>query len=206
MRVENSSDQAGRKSNLTILLDCNILVLEYMTNAELAILGLVTEAPRHGYEIETLIEQRGMRSWTDLGFSSIYYILAKLQERGLIHGHNEPAAGRGPLRKVFTVTGKGEAAWRRATLEALAGPGQPNSSFLLGLAGLPGIGAQEAVTALREYRRGVLRRREEVQQAWQQAENLPVFLQGMFEYSDSLLQTEIEWLDRYIPRLESQIE
>ena len=30
-----------------------------MTNAELAILGLVGETPRHGYEIEQVIEERG---------------------------------------------------------------------------------------------------------------------------------------------------
>ena len=32
-----------------------------MTNAELAILSLVVETPRHGYEIEQVIEERGMR-------------------------------------------------------------------------------------------------------------------------------------------------
>ena len=46
-----------------------------LTNAELAILSLIVEQPRHGYEIEQVIEQRGMREWTDVGFSSIYYLL-----------------------------------------------------------------------------------------------------------------------------------
>ena len=55
-----------------------------MTNAELAILSLVAEQPRHGYEIESVIEQRGMRAWTEIGFSSIYYILKKLEKAGLI--------------------------------------------------------------------------------------------------------------------------
>jgi DNA-binding PadR family transcriptional regulator len=43
-----------------------------MTNAELAILSLVAEQPRHGYEIEQVIEEREMREWTEIGFSSIY--------------------------------------------------------------------------------------------------------------------------------------
>lgn len=176
-----------------------------MTNAELAILGLVAEAPRHGYEIEQLIEQRGMRNWTEVGFSSIYYILGKLEQRGWISSQSQPAAGRGPSRKVYTIQPAGQAAWHEATLAALSGPGQPNSSFLLGLAGLPGIQPEEAVDALREYRRHILKRRDEVQEAWQQAESLPFFLQGMFEYSSNLIETELEWLDRYIPRLASQI-
>ena len=50
-----------------------------MTNAEFAILSLIVEQPRHGYEIEQVIEERGMRNWTEVGFSSIYYILNKLE-------------------------------------------------------------------------------------------------------------------------------
>ena len=45
-----------------------------MTNAEFAILSLIFELPRHGYEIEKTIEKRGMREWTEIGFSSIYYL------------------------------------------------------------------------------------------------------------------------------------
>ena len=32
-----------------------------MTNAELAILNLIAEKPRHGYQIEQVIQDRGMR-------------------------------------------------------------------------------------------------------------------------------------------------
>jgi DNA-binding PadR family transcriptional regulator len=174
-----------------------------MTNTELAILGLVAEAPRHGYEIERLIEQRGMRNWTEVGFSSIYYVLGKLEQRGWIASRTEPAEGRGPARKVFEIQPTGRDAWYQATLEALTGPGQPNSSFLLGLAGLPGIRSADAVVALRQYRRGILARKNEVDEAWQRAGTLPFVLEGMFEYSVNLLQTELDWLDRYIPRLEN---
>ena len=55
-----------------------------MTNAELAILSLIAEQPRHGYDIEQIIEARGMRDWTEIGFSSIYYLLNKLEKAGLI--------------------------------------------------------------------------------------------------------------------------
>lgn len=175
-----------------------------MTNAELAILGLIAEAPRHGYDLEQLIDKRGMRNWTEVGFSSIYYILAKLEQRGWIAGSTQPAEGRGPARKVYAIQPPGWEAWYQATLAALTGPGEPNSSFLLGLAGLPGIRPADAVSALRNYRRGILTRKGQVEDAWQQAGSLPFVLEGIFEYSVNLLQTELDWLDRYIPRLESQ--
>ena len=55
-----------------------------MTNAELAILSLIAEQPRHGYDIEQIIEARGMREWTEIGFSSIYYLPNKLEKAGLV--------------------------------------------------------------------------------------------------------------------------
>lgn len=55
-----------------------------MTNAEFALISLLAEAPLHGYGVEQVIEQRGMRQWTEIGFSSIYFLLKKLESRGLI--------------------------------------------------------------------------------------------------------------------------
>ena len=63
----------------------NILKIEYsmnrISNIEAAILGLLCERPQYGYEIEKIIEKRNMRNWTEIGFSSIYYILKKLEEK-----------------------------------------------------------------------------------------------------------------------------
>ena len=176
-----------------------------MTNAELAILGLVMETPRHGYEIEQTIEERGMRDWTDVGFSSIYYILKKLEQRGLITSHKEPAPGRGPARKVYSVTGQGQGAWYQATLEALSEPGVPSQSFLLGLAGLPAVPDAQAIVALQEYKSKLELRRDGVEAKWKgSGQAMPLFLDGMFEYSYRLVQTEIEWLEEFIHKLEAQ--
>jgi DNA-binding PadR family transcriptional regulator len=104
-----------------ILYNYNILWIGYavMTNAELVVLSLIAEQPRHGYEIEIVIEDRGMREWTEVGFSSIYYILKKLEKAGLITGHMELADGKGPARKVYRLTPQGHEAWRKSTIEAL---------------------------------------------------------------------------------------
>jgi len=91
-----------------------------MTNAELAILSLIIEQPRHGYNLEQVIEERGMRNWTEIGFSSIYYILRKLEKAGLIESHTEPSEGKGPGRKVYQVTSAGRKTWYAAALESLS--------------------------------------------------------------------------------------
>src|SRR3989304_5788294 len=53
-----------------------------MRNADLAVLGLLMEQPRHGYQIEQVIQERNMRDWTEIGFSSIYAILGRLLKQG----------------------------------------------------------------------------------------------------------------------------
>lgn len=176
-----------------------------MTNAELAILGLIVEKPRHGYAIEQTIEERGMRDWTEVGFSSIYYILNKLEKDALITSRLEKTPGRGPTRKVYEITEAGRSAWFQATLSALSQPGPPNSSLLLGLIGLPAIPTGQAIAALEQYRGHLMERRERLQASWKTAgEHLPLFLEGMFEYGYRLVQTEIQWLEEFIRKLEDQ--
>jgi DNA-binding PadR family transcriptional regulator len=38
-----------------------------MTDAELAILSIVAEEPIYGYDIQTIITQRALRIWTNIG-------------------------------------------------------------------------------------------------------------------------------------------
>ncbi|MBA3293044.1 MAG: PadR family transcriptional regulator, partial [Geodermatophilaceae bacterium] len=76
-----------------------------LTDAELVLLGLVAERPRHGYDLETVIAERGVREWTALGFSSIYYVLNKLESRGLVS--SERVSGRQKGRRTYTLTSAG---------------------------------------------------------------------------------------------------
>jgi hypothetical protein len=91
-------------SNFDLRIDIlNILFLyenmkSNLTDAELLVLGLVAEMPRHGYQLEQVIEQRGMREWTRIGFSSIYFVLGKLEMMGLFAAKK---TGRGQSKENF---------------------------------------------------------------------------------------------------------
>src|SRR6266550_1798187 len=88
-----------------------------LTDGELTVLGLLVEQPRHGYELERVIEERGVRAWTALGFSSIYYVLDKLARRGLIEATSAPSSGKS--RATFRVTALGREVCAAATRDAL---------------------------------------------------------------------------------------
>jgi hypothetical protein len=76
--------------------------------------GLVIEHPCHGYDLDRTIAERGIRQWADVAFSSIYYVLGKLETRGLVRSEH----GDGPKsRRVYSATDEG----RTAATNAAAG-------------------------------------------------------------------------------------
>ncbi len=174
-----------------------------MTNAELAILSLIAEQPRHGYGVEQVIEERGMREWTEIGFSSIYYLLKKLEREGLIEGQLEKAE-RGPARKVYHLTPAGREALRAGVLNALSVPRRRYSPLQLGLADLPGIPPGEALAALQEYCDALAARLEHVQVRRESQRPLPYFVDAMFDHSITMIRAELEWITQFMSQLEDQ--
>ncbi len=173
-----------------------------MTNAELAILSLIVETPRHGYQIERVIEERGMRDWTEIGFSSIYYVLKKLERNGWVESRIKQDEGRGPARKVYYVTQDGMDAWHDATLKVLSQPMQRYSSLLLGLSNLPGLAHEEAIMALRHYAEHLAEQFERVRGRSQELAPLPYFVTAMFDHSVAVIEAELAWARRFIHQLE----
>ena len=75
-------------------------------STELLILALLEERPRHGYEIGKLIE---LRSGGKLQFriGSLYPILVRLEDRGLIKGRWVEREGE-QRRRYYRLSAKGE--------------------------------------------------------------------------------------------------
>lgn len=174
-----------------------------MTNAEGAILGLIAEKARHGYEIEQVIEERGMRDWTEIGFSSIYYLLNKLEGEGRVRGSLEKGPGRGPARKVYHVTASGMEALKETVITSLAVPARSPSPLHLGLANLPGISPEDALSALALHVRALASDRERIETRRRSQAPLPFFVDAMFDYSLAMMDAEIGWLEKTIRRIES---
>jgi len=178
-----------------------------MTNTEMAIISLVVEKPRHGYEIEQVIEAREMRNWTEVGFSSIYSILNKLEKKGFVEGQMEKPAGKGPARKVYHITKAGLEAYQRVTTEALSTPIPPYSAFLLGLSNLQDIPAEDSLQALHQYRKKMVERAEHLRKRWDsQKDNLPFNVNAQFDLSMTLIDAELSWVADFIHQLEARQE
>ena len=79
-----------------------------MTNAELAILTLIAEQPRHGYEIIQTIQEFGfVEGHAPPGM--IYRHLRDIEAAGLVVS-SWKTEGRGPAKRVYELTPEGEEA------------------------------------------------------------------------------------------------
>ena len=114
--------------------------------SEQLILGILSEQARHGYDIEKIIIQRGMRKWAVVGFSSIYYVLERLEEKGLATGDDT----QGNEKKQYSITNGGVSVLKAETKKRIAERMPANTHFMTGLATSDLIGASELAKSLEQ--------------------------------------------------------
>lgn len=77
------------------------------------LLGLLAEGSQHGYELKRRFEEVSGGFW-DLNYGQIYITLDRLVDQDLVEMHVEPSGDTGGReRKVYTITHKGLAEFRR---------------------------------------------------------------------------------------------
>ncbi len=172
-----------------------------MNEAELTILSLVAEGPRYGYEIQQIIDERGLREWLAVGFSSIYYILNKLERQGMLSSqlrYDVP----GPARKVYQVTEAGRGVLQTAIGDLLRQPQALGSGFELGLANLAAMNARQVYKVLCEREVELDRRLEIVRKTWQrhQREDKPLqdHIRALYTHNLAVMEAEQGWLKAFL--------
>ncbi len=174
-----------------------------ISDAELALLSLLMESPMHGYQIEQTVEERGMREWTPIGFSSIYYLLEKMKGTGWLSSSLSQASGKGPARQIFQLTSAGKKIWKAAVLNALENPQRAYGNFILGLANIALLDREEILKAVNRHRFQLQERRTHVQRKLDSySDNLPWEVAQLFSSSLSQISCELAWLDDFIQQIE----
>lgn len=173
-----------------------------LTPAELTLLGLLVEKPRHGYELDEVISARGMREWTEIGFSSIYYLLARLRDRGLITEIEAPRPTRGRARRVYGPTAEGRRACARATEAALAELRPVFPPVLVGLANQPVVPPERLRAALERRATALAERITALGAARDGQPDVPGFVRAIFDHARGQLVAEQRWLAGYRAELD----
>ncbi len=78
-------------------------------SVQLVILGLLSEKPRHGYELRQEVERRLYATYINLSGGSLYYNLGQLERAGLVEKTRVEQKGRYPVRRIYQITPQGTA-------------------------------------------------------------------------------------------------
>lgn len=175
-----------------------------MNEAELTLLSLLSESPRYGHELQTLIEERGLREWITIGFSSIFYLLNKLEKHRLIAAEIRTDSSGMP-RKRYALTEAGSGVLQTAVSDLLRQPHALGSGFELGLANLHILKPAQVYRVLKHHRSDLHHRYTTIEQSYQRAADAsggtvtqtdPI--SALYTHSLAVMGAELTWLDNFL--------
>ena len=167
------------------------------SDADIVLLSLLAERPRHGYDLDRVIEQRGYRQWTSLAFSSVYYLLKRLSERGLL----EPDQGSQGRRTVFRVTEAGRRELRQAAGERVLAPAPPSAGVLPALNAYSRLDDPELVTLLVRRAEALLGRLDELRALRAQVDEEHAL--AIFDYEILRQEADLAWTRSLLKKADS---
>ncbi|MBI4733130.1 MAG: PadR family transcriptional regulator [Chloroflexi bacterium] len=110
-----------------------------------AILGLLAQKPRHGYELRAAFEAvvGGDANW-EVKPAQIYTTLERLEEAGLVERSSDLGEGDEPSRRVYAVTGSGHEALKAWFANGVTPEHQRDEFFVKLMVGLASSEADPA--------------------------------------------------------------
>ena len=160
---------------------------------DLAILGLLRDLPRHGYELK---HQLGALGFWQVSFGSLYPALRRLEKRGLIEALR--VTGR---RKAYQLTAEGRNTFQ-GLLDADVEAPEPDRHFNLRLAFFRYLDPAARIRALQGRRRELVTAlgtaRRTLRDATAPGEQQDRYTRALMERSVSITQSDIAWLDELI--------
>ncbi|MDG6218436.1 MAG: PadR family transcriptional regulator [Candidatus Thermoplasmatota archaeon] len=121
-----------------------------ISNREAALLSLLCERPMYAYEIEKIIEERNMRYWTEISFSTLYYELKKLEKKQLVNS-NIQLSKNNVAQKIYTINISGKKAMKKKVKEVLSNMEKIIWQIDLGMANICMLSKDETIEAFTKY-------------------------------------------------------
>ncbi|KKR18313.1 MAG: hypothetical protein UU65_C0002G0252 [candidate division CPR2 bacterium GW2011_GWC1_41_48] len=182
--------------------------MELLSNSEFAILQLIAQSNGvSGYDINKTVDKRGYREWANIGTTSIYVGLEKLEKKKFVKSKlDSKKTGRGPLPKKFSLTPRGRETLKKEIIEGLSLSREKSPQFDLALASLPLVTKKEAVACLKKRKNFLSSEADRIQDKFEQqgGKNLPIFVSSLFSHPLAIIKAEIKFVEQLIEDLEKE--
>jgi DNA-binding PadR family transcriptional regulator len=176
-----------------------------LSNVEMVLLQIIAEKEGiSGYRINHIAKERGYREWADIGMTSIYVGLKKLENKKLVKCQILTGKiGKGPIPKIFFLTGKGREVLLAEILLILSGSRERERVFDLGVAGIPFVSHQKVKEALLQRKKFLNEHLDKIQNKFEKdgGHRLPVHATYLFKHSFYLIENELKFIDELIGKL-----
>ncbi|MFT4200002.1 PadR family transcriptional regulator [Gordonia sp. (in: high G+C Gram-positive bacteria)] len=171
---------------------------------DLLVLSLLFERPMHPYEMAQLAAKRHYDRLVKLRTTSIYNVVARLSERGLVCVHDVEREGNRPERTVYELTDAGRAAHRTALEELVATPPTEYPQLYLALAQAHELSREDAARLLRRRREAMADELDRVNALI--AESSQKGVPEVFRLDGGMrvatLTAQVAWLDDLLHRMD----
>jgi len=174
-----------------------------MGNKEIALLGLLSERPMHGYDLENEIKMRDMRYWTEISMSSIYKILKKLEKTGHVN-YELKLTPNNVAQKVYSLTLLGKSSLNRDISALLSEFDHQRWDIDLAISNLDVLTQEQKVLSINAY----IKKLKELLsgyielQKYLESENCPAHRMALAIRPQYLYKAEIEWAEEYLKQIE----
>jgi DNA-binding PadR family transcriptional regulator len=179
--------------------------MKELSNVEFVLLQLLSEKKElSGYEINHLIIERGYREWSDIGTTSIYIGLKKLQKRKLVDSFIDiKKEGKGPLPKKFNLTKEGVVRLEQEIIKALSFTRESDQRFDIGIASIPVLKKENVTKALMNRKNFLKEQIKRINEKYfsQGGERLPFHIKALFIHPQMLTKSELKFIDYLIDEI-----
>ncbi|GAA1156409.1 PadR family transcriptional regulator [Kribbella jejuensis] len=173
----------------------------------MAILGLLENGPMHPYGLQRLIKQWGKDQVVNVGQrTSLYRMIVRLEEAGLITAGATERDERYPERTVYHLTDEGREVCRTWLAEILTTPRNEFPEFPAGLSFVMLLPPEAAGELLGQRRESLTKRIAELQDELDtkvDGKPIPRFALLETEYQLAATVAEAEWIDGVLADLAS---
>ena len=120
-------------------------------------------------------------------------------------GVDEHATGKERWVKAYRPTDKGRETFHAAIIETLSVPQPSPRPLMLGLANLPSLSTDEALTALGQYNKELTEKTGLLRTVLEsELHSHPYFVNAMLELALKVMQAESEWVEKFTSQIQEQ--
>lgn len=172
-----------------------------LTNAELILLQIINEQESiSGYAVNKLIKERNYRRFMDVGSTSVYVSLKKLEDKGYAESEiDETKQGKGPSPRIYAITDEGKKQLTNQTLTAISDADERDIRFDAALTGINYLPALVVTLALEKRIENLQDRLNKLESELN--DKAYQYDEFIYDHSIRLIKYEIEYSKELIEKL-----